>query len=353
MKTYGLLLCLLLLTCLAPAVAAAKAPPPAPVETAAVVKRPVETKLTLVGTARAHRLLTLASQVEGLVERGLVEEGQAVAVGQALLRLDDSRIALRLAEARARLREAQALWEQTRRDLRRKERLHRAKSLPLKDLQDARTQLESRRALADRAREQVGLLQKDLGDCLIRTPRAGVVVRRLVYAGEWVNRGGGVLTLAVLDPIKVVVPVPERYLSALRPGQVVTLTADALAGRRLQGRIRALIPQGDDKSRSFPVQIELANPESLIKPGMLIRATLAVGGRHQALLVPKDALVFSPGGARVVTIRRGRAQPLPVKLVAAHGDLMEVTGPLEAGMPVVVRGNERLRPGQPVRLIEK
>ncbi len=353
MKTCRLLLCVLFITSLVPAVLAAKGPPPAPVETVPVVERPVETKITLVGTARAHRMLTLASQVEGLVKRGMVEEGQAVAVGQPLLRLDERRIALRLAEARARLREAQALLEQTRRDLRRKEKLHRAKSLPLKDLQDARTNLESRRALADRAREQVALLQKDLGDCLIRAPRAGVVVRRLAYAGEWVKKGGGVLILAVLDPIKVVVPVPERYLPSLRPGQGVTLRADALPGRRLKGRILALIPRGDDNSRSFPVQIELANPQGRIKPGMLVRATLAVGGRHQALLVPKDALVLSPGGAGVVIIEQGRARPLPVKLVAAHGELMEVTGSLKAGMPVVVRGNERLRPGQPVRVIKK
>jgi len=352
MKTYRLLLCVLIL-CSLGASARAGGPPPAPVETVPVLERTVETKVTLVGTARAHRLLTLASQVEGLVKQGLVAEGQAVAVGQPLLRLDDSRIALRLAEARAHLREAQALLEQTRRDLRRKEKLHRAKSLPLKDLQDARTDLQSRRALVDRAREQVSLLQKDLADCLIRAPRAGVVVRRLAYAGEWVKKGGGVLTLSVLDPIKVVVPVPERYLPSLRPGQEVTLEADALPGRRFKGLIQALIPQGDDTSRSFPVQIRLDNREARIKPGMLMRATLAVGGRHQALLVPKDALVFSPGGAAVVLIRQGRAQPRPVKLVAAHGNLMEVTGPLKPGQPVVVRGNERLRPGQPVRVLKK
>jgi len=340
-------LAILLLT--APA-AAQGGPPAALVKTAPVLERQVETKLTFAGTAEPHRRLSLASEVESLVARGEVDEGDVVARGQALITLDQKRIKLKADEARAQLAEAQSILQQMERDLARKKTLHKTKAVPLKDLEDAATAVERQKALVARSRAAVELLQADLADTRIRAPRSGVVVRRNVYQGEWVKKGGEVLVLSVLDPIKVVVQVPERHLPALKAGQEVGLTADALPGRELAGVIAAVIPAGDVKSRAFPVQIRMQNPDMAIKPGMLIRATLAVGRPHSALLVPKEALVISQTGYTIYLVMDGRAAPVSVKVVAFHDDLAEVTGRLEPGQQVVTTGSERLMPGQPVKV---
>jgi RND family efflux transporter MFP subunit len=325
-------------------------PPPALVETAEVVQRRVETKLTLAGTAEPHRLITLAAQVEGVAVKGEVEEGDRVEQGQVVLRLDDEKLAIRLDQARAQLAEAEALLAQAERDLNRKAALHKARSVPLKELEDAQSAVDAQRAAVRRWRQQVRLLQSDLADTRIRAPRSGVVISRLAYQGEWVTKGGPVLELNVLDPLKVVVPVPERHLPALRVGQEVPLTADALPGRRFTGRIAAIIPSGDVKSRTFPVQIRLENPEMEIKPGMLVRATLEVGQPHQALLIPKDALVISQTGYSVFLVADGAARPVQVELGSAYGGMVEIKGELSPGQQVVTTGNERLFPGQPVNI---
>jgi RND family efflux transporter MFP subunit len=321
------------------------------VELGKVVERVVDTKITFPGTAEAHRMVTLASQVEGVVKKGDVEEGERVKKDQVLVRLDAEKIRLKAAEAQAQLKESQAVLEQEKRDLKRKQTLHRTKSVPLKDLEDARTAVEQQQALVDRTKAMLELLQSDLADTQIRAPRAGVVVQRMAWVGEWVKKGGAVLTFAVLDPLKVLVQVPERYVANLKLNDPVTLMADSLPGEKFPGRIAAIIPSGDVKSRTFPVQIRVQNPEARIKPGMLVRATLAVGRPHKALLVPKDAVVISQQGYSVVTVRDGKAAPISVELVAGHNGMQEVKGPLKPGQSIVTTGNERLFPGQPVRVV--
>jgi RND family efflux transporter MFP subunit len=326
-----------------------KGPPAALVETAQVVQRRVETKITLPGTAEPHRLATLAAQVEGLVVQGEVEEGDQVDQGQVLLRLEDEKLAIRLDQAQAQLAEAKALLEQMQRDLARKATLHQTRAVPLKELEDAQSSVDAQRAAVRRWQDQVRLLKSDLADTRIRAPRPGVVIERLAYRGEWVTKGGPVVVLSVLDPLKVVVEVPERYLAALEVGQEARLAADALPNKSFTGRITAIIPAGDVKSRTFPVQIRLDNPGLAIKPGMLVRATVEVGDPHQALLVPKEALVISQTGYSVFRVAEGRAQPVNVELGPAYGGMVEVKGPLQPGQTVVTTGNERLFPGQPVQ----
>lgn len=346
-------ICLLVLICVCPSIAISQpnqeGPPPALVELGKVVERVVDTKITFPGTAEAHRLATLASQVEGVVLKGEVEEGEQVKEGQVLVRLDGDKFELRAAEAEAQLKEAIAVLEQEKRDLKRKQTLHRTKSVPLKDLEDARTAVERQQALVGRTKATLELLQSDLADTQIRAPQAGVVVTRLAYRGEWVEKGGPILTLAVLDPLKVVVQVPERYVANLRINDPVVLMADSLPGETFPGKIAAIIPSGDVKSRTFPVQIQVQNPEARVKPGMLVRATLAVGQPHKALLVPKDAVVISQQGYNVITVNDGKAHPVSVELVAGHNGMQEVKGPLKPGQSIVTTGNERLFPGQPVQ----
>lgn len=340
---------LLALTLAAPLQSAAAGPPAALVRLGQVVQKEVESKVPLTGTAEAHRMITVASQVEGLVLRGEVAEGQKVSQGQALITLDTSRLDSQLAEAKAVLADNQALLEQLKRDLQRNLKLSQRKAVPLKSLEEAQTAAERQTAVVERQRENIKQLALDLRDAQIRAPRDGIVVKRLAWRGEWVKKGGPVLTLAVLDPIKVVVKVPERYLPELAMGERVCATADALPGHEFCGQIQAIIPSGDDKSRTFPVQVRIANPSAQLMPGMFMRVSLEVGRRHQALLIPKDALVMSGDNLSVFTVQGGKAVPIPVRVVASHGNMLEVSGGLKAGMAIVTVGNERLYPGQPVR----
>ena len=159
--------------------------------------------------------------------------------------------------------------------------------------------------------------------------------------------------------------VPERLVSTLDKGMEVRLEFDAAPTTTWIGTIDHVVPQADLLSRSFPVKVLLDNRlrdgSPVLRGGMLARAWLPVGLVGEALVVPKDAVVL--GGptpivfavqsvARAQTdgsVGMGTVQPVPVRLGAAVGGAVAIEGDLTVGSLVVIRGNERLRPGMPVR----
>ncbi len=187
---------------------------------------------------------------------------------------------------------------------------------------------------------------------MIRAPYDGRVIEEETEVGEWVQEGDPVMTLADLERITIRVPVPERHIAELNRKTSAIVRFDALPDHEFPGTVSAVIPRADTAARTFPVEVEVANAEGRILAGMLAQVTFRVGEPRSALLVPKDAFVSQPGGGGyVVKVEQGTAAIVPVQLLASHGERHAVTSlgpPLAAGDTIVVRGNERLRPGQRV-----
>jgi RND family efflux transporter MFP subunit len=151
----------------------------------------------------------------------------------------------------------------------------------------------------------------------------------------------------------------EQYLENLRVGADARLEVSALPSHTFTGKVAAIVPQADLRSRSFPVKIRVENTvvegSPLLMPGMFARATLPVGKPEKATLVPKDAVVLG-GPTPVVwlvdatspTAKSGKARMAPVQLGVAKENLIQVVGGVKPGESVIVEGNERLRPMQDV-----
>jgi membrane fusion protein (multidrug efflux system) len=325
-------------------------PPPALVEVATVIEKEVVTRITLVGTAEPWLETVIASEEAGKVRRMLFDEGEKVKKNQPLCEQDTSQLNLKIKAAKSDLTEAEILYTQAMREWNRQKRLFAINSVSEKAYEDAKFKRDASQEKVTRLRTELLLLKDQLNKRRIKSPVSGYVVERHCLVGQWLGEGEPVATLVVSDPIRVRVPVPERYVRHLKKGNPAEATFDALPGRMFEGRIFSIIPRADEAARTFPVRIEIPNPDAAIKAGMLGRATLTVGNPHKAILVPKDALVLSGTGAAVYVIIDQSARLVPVKTGPAHGALIEVEGDLKDGLKVVVRGNERLRPGQPVQI---
>lgn len=325
--------------------------PPALVQVSTVVERIVVTRVTLVGTAEPWSETIVAAEEAGLVRKMLVDEGDRVKQNQTLCVQDASQLSLKIEAARAVVAEAAANQTRAEREWERLKQLYSIKSVSKKAYEDA--QFEAQAAVKRVARLQVELyiLLDQVKKKVVYAPVSGVVVERHTLVGQWLSKGDPVVTLIVLNPIRVMVPVPERYVSRIKKGDSSKVTFDALPDRVFKGVIDAIIPRADGAARTFPVRIEIPNPKGTIKAGMLGRATLAVGNPHKAILIPKDALVLSGAGKSVYVINDQTAHLVQVKTGPAHGSLIEVKGNLKAGQRVAVRGNERLRPGQRVKVV--
>lgn len=208
---------------------------------------------------------------------------------------------------------------------------------------------------------EVQRIDDQLAKHTIRAPFDGWVVERFTEQGQWVSRGGLIARIAELHRLEVEVQVPELSIARLAVGADVRLEFDAAPGRAWIGRVARIVPQADLLSRSFPVEVELENSIEnavpVLKAGMLARAWLPVGKAGSATVVPKDALVL--GGPRPIVYRitadaatgvmaTGVAQPVEVTLGGAVEGGVEVRAGLSPGDLVVIRGNERLRPGMAV-----
>jgi len=328
-------------------------PPPAVVVVAPVVKKEVLTRISLVGTAEPWLETIVASEESGKVRKMLVDEGDKVSKNQPLCVQDTSQLELKIRAAKADLAESEVLRAQARREFERQQRLFKINSVSEKAYEDARYRLDAMAKKLARLKADLLALQDQRRKKRIKAPVSGYIVKRYCLVGQWLGEGEPVATLVVSDPIRVRVPVPERYIRSINKGDSAEVAFDALPGRPFKGKIIAVIPRADEAARTFPVRIEIPNPKGEIKAGMLGRATLPAGDPHMAILVPKDALVLKDAGAVVFVVIEGSARPVPVKTGPAHGALIEVEGDLKAGQSIVVRGNERLRPGQPVKVLSK
>lgn len=213
----------------------------------------------------------------------------------------------------------------------------------------AQVALEHARRLLAQAEVTVRQAEAVLAESVVRAPAQGVVAQRFVDPGDTVTPSSRLLQLVRVDPAVVVVAVPERELSNLRPGLSVEVTADAVAGRRFAGRVARVGPVLSSDTRTAEVQVEVSNPQRLLRPGMTARVRVVLGRREGVVTVPVEAVVRQDGRPVVFVVEDGVARARPVTLGLSDGVRVEVRAGLRPGEPVVVAGQESLRDGVPVR----
>jgi RND family efflux transporter MFP subunit len=312
-------------------------------------------ELRLTGTLTAERSAGVSPRVDGLVARLRADAGDKVGAGAALVELDATiaTLALRradanVAEARARLAEAERLRTEGR-------RLVAERHLPQTELarRESEVTLAAAALAASQAaeREQAELVRRHV----VPAPFSGVVARRMTDVGEWVTRGTPIFELVATDRVRLDVQAPQERFAGLTAADRVSVLPDALPGTRLPGRIVARVPVSDANSRTFLVRIVVDEAAGRLLPGTSATAVISLPGKRSALLVPRDALSRYPDGSHsvfVIVSENGRelARERRVK-VGRSAAQVEVLEGLAAGDRVVVRGNESLRNGQPVRVV--
>ena len=216
----------------------------------------------------------------------------------------------------------------------------------------------------------------------IIAPFDGFVIAEHTEQGEWIKQGELVADVVALDEVDVLVNVRESHVANIQIGREIVVEIPALSDLRVTGKVSSVIPQADVRARTFPVKVRVSNsvqnnstgpPVPKIKAGMIARAVVPTGEKRKGLLVPKDALVLGGPSPTVFVVdptvpdindpvgekgqaaslsRTGKARPVTVTMGASDGRLIEIEGLIKAGELVVVRGNERLRPGQDVAITE-
>jgi RND family efflux transporter MFP subunit len=280
----------------------------------------------------------------------IAEPGAKVKRGDTLARIDGERLALQLRDNEAAVKRLEAQWQ-----------LLHTQSTRLQTLGSSvvsQSQLDealSREHMAEQDVEQARVARDrarlDLNRATVRAPFDGVVAERLQQAGEFVTGGAPLLRLVNDRDLEVVARAPLTTADTVNAGAVAQLVDGEHKG---SGKVRAVIPVGDERSRMVELRIALADRELADRNwrvGAPVRVEIAPQSLKAVVTVPRDAVILRQGASYVMRVKSDNtAERVAVNIGPGYANNVQIDGLLQAGDRVVVRGAERLEPGQAVKV---
>jgi len=348
-----LLLTSALFACTAEVEAPAPEPPPVYVERA--IARDVVDRIDATGQLLAKAEAVVAAQVGGEITGIEVDEGSAVEAGQIVIEIDPKRRELELANAEARVVQAQAQLAEAKRESDRVARLHQRGATSDAQLDEADTQLRLARSRLVAEQAQHGLAARALDDASVKAPFDGLVARRFVNVGEFVAPGAELFHLVTLDPVEVEFFLPEVDSSRAAIGQHVEVRVSSHPDEVFRAEVSVVSPTIASQTRTRRVKAVLPNPDGRLLPGTFARVDLGVATRKGVVMIPKEAVQIGAGGSVVyrLTGSGDRVERLEIETGVYDGGLVEVRGNVAPGDWIVARGQAGLVDGSPVSLRQR
>ncbi|CAD7381983.1 efflux RND transporter periplasmic adaptor subunit [Xanthomonas arboricola] len=307
-----------------------------PVEIAKAARRAVAASYTGTAALEPRAEAQVVAKTSGVALAVMVEEGQKVSAGQALVRLDPDRAHLAVAQSEAQLRKLENSY-------RRATQLVGQQLVSAADVDQLKFDVENSRA-------QHRLASLELSYTTVQAPISGVIASRSIKTGNFVQINTPIFRIVDDSQLEATLNVPERELSTLKSGQPVTLLADALPGQQFIGKVDRIAPVVDSGSGTFRVICAFGQGAEALQPGMFGRIRIDYDQRKDALVIPRLALL-DDGEPAVFVVRNGKASRVPVKLGYAEGPWLEVRQGLKEGDQVVTAGKVALRDGTAVQVI--
>lgn len=300
--------------------------------------QPHNPTLTLSGRTEADRKVTITARTGGELTELRVKRGQHVSQGDIIARLsDDARL--------AQVAQAEAMLDQRKAELDAKRKLIDTGALPKLNLVDLESQYKA-------AQASLGMARAELERSTVRAPWAGVItdVPAEVGGAAFSMAGKEIATLVALDPMLAVVEVSERKLSGIKIDE--TAEIKLITGQSVRGRVRYVSKSASATTRTYRVEVELANADGAIPDGISAEVVVALKA-VPATPVPRSALTISSSGdigVRVVT-KDDNVAFVPVQVVEDQQDTMWLSG-IEEGARIIVRGQDFVREGQKVAVVD-
>lgn len=315
-------------------------PPPSVIAATEVTQENWQPSLQAVGSLVATNGINLTTEVNGIISKILFQSGQLVEQGQIMIRLDDSVDVAALEALRAERTLAEVQFK-------RMSELLKKRITSKSEYDEAQARYD---AASARVKQQEAIIRRKV----IRAPFAGLAGIRRVDLGQFIEAGEAIVSLQALDSIYADYTLPERYLSRLKPGQLVNVKLDAIPDRVFSGEVSAVDSGIDTGTRTLKVRASLANPEGVMRPGMFAQVETITGEAQPVLTLPGTAISFNTYGNFVFVINKDDKGLLTVKrtpVETGENRSGRVTvSKLPAGTLVVRAGMIKLRDGVPVKI---
>jgi RND family efflux transporter MFP subunit len=350
----------------------------APFPTAKVEVIEEDSSLPLTGSLAADEKSEIAPNISGIVAKVLVDRGSVVEKGDMLVKIDPRDAQNMLAEGKAGVEElkaalgmsdtkapykiedhpgvkmAKAGLDLAEANFKRYSGLHEKGAISKAAFDQAQTEYDSAKQRHQQALYQarqlyqsyqtalakLNLLKKGVEDTTIVAPFSGWVADKYVSEGERVSTmpgtaGGKVVSLVKLDPLRLVLTVPQQSISLIKPGQEVKFNVDSFPDKTYTGEIRYVGPSLESNSRSLMVEAVVPNPDRTLRPGFFVTAKLTLPEKAKRILVPVAAVAKVGEVAKVYVVRDGKAKEQIVSLGETDHERVYVASGLTGGETVI------------------
>lgn len=301
------------------------------------------------GDLRARFQTMISAEIAGRVTELSVDEGGSVEEGRVVIKIDPERRRLDLSAAQARLAQARANLRQETSKVERVRKLRSENIASEERLEEAETALLLAESSVRAEEAAVGVASRALRDASVSAPFAGLVARRSVELGEYVEPGKPLFELVSMTPLDVLFSLPELDSQRVTIGQHVEITVAAPAEKTFDAVVTFIAPTVDPGSRTLRVKAEVDNSEGVLRPGLFARIHVGTDQRKSVLMVPEEALVQREGSGWLYLIEAGdRVRRVQVETGYQREGRIEVRGSIAAGDRVVRRGHGGLADGMVV-----
>jgi membrane fusion protein (multidrug efflux system) len=338
-----------------------------------VVEQQLQATLTLPAELTPFEAVAIYPKETGFVQWIGVDRGTRVHKGQLLVRLTAPEVDARRGQSQAQLQNAQSQLDAARAKLASDEstsnHLKDAAKTPGvvagNDLIVAEKTVEADRANVRAGEENVNASRQALGGysalqqyLQVTAPFEGIITERNVHPGALVGPSTDsatavpMLRLETFDHLRLIVPIPQAYLSGISAGKNVEFTVPAYADRKFAGTIARISESVDQRTRTMPVEVDVVNHDGLLTPGTYAQVLWPIHRTGPSLVVPKTAIASDLEHSFVIRVKNGKAEWVNVQTGLTKDDLAEVIGDLKPGDLVVVRATDELRPETPITVVQ-
>jgi len=310
-----------------------------PVTIAQVEITELSNALTLVGTIMAGSDVNIVSEAGGRIVKLYAQPGQFKSAGSIIAEIDSEM-------RRASVMNAQAAYDKAKTDLERMEKMFKEGVMNAMQMDQARYGFQA-------AEAQLIMSKRQLRDTKVTTPISGIINAKMVDQGATVGMNAVIANIVDISTLKVKVNVAEKDAFALKNGDKVTITTDVYPGIEFPGTVMSIAPKADE-AHTYPIEIRMSNSkEHPLKAGMFGKVSFTTIEKNDALIIPRSALIGSIKNPKVFVVNDGKAELREVQTGADAGTNLEILSGLTAGESIVTNGQNNLRPGSKVTIINK
>lgn len=321
--------------------------PPANVRVAQASVQMIAAQTLVTGTVVSRNDARLAAEVSGrLLE--IVDVGTEVAKGDMVAKIEDTPLRLKRDELKAEVGRSSARLSFLESEERRYVTLAESNLAAATKLEETRSDRDVSRSDLQVAKSRLAQAEDRLARTSVDAPFNGIVVERLMMPGERVDSGDNVVRMVDQQHLEVIARAPLEFYSFVRPGQQLEITTGSVIA---SGTVRAVVAVGSENTHQFELRLDIDSNRFPV--GQTLRVSVPTSDQREALLVPRDALVLRPENISIFVVGQdNKAKQIMVTTGIGTSDRIEVFGDLTDGDSVIIRGNERLQPGQTVSIMQ-